>query len=114
MRGAFVWNPAWALNSQLPASILSISIIHHRFPANPEKNSLSTGVNEAELIRAIDMSGYPLQGVVAGKLKEHFTVSEEWGYLDRDTKEHRSLDLHAFRQLDAAPDADSAGWLRCY
>jgi hypothetical protein len=73
--------------------------------ANPKKNVLPPGVDEAELLRAIDTSGYPLQGLVAAKLSKHFKVSEEWGYLDRDTQDHRTLDLHAFRNFDAEPGA---------
>lgn len=64
-------------------------------PTNPARNSLSPSVNEGELLSAIEASGYPLQGIVADKLRPLFDVFEEWGYLDRDTKEHRSLDVHA-------------------
>lgn len=70
---------------------------------NPNGNRLGPSINEPNLVRAIKTSGYPLQGIVADKLKETFAVSEEWGYLDRDTKEHRSLDLFAYRKL---PDED--------
>jgi hypothetical protein len=56
-------------------------------------------MNEPTLIHAIETSGYPLQGVVADKLKSAFGVTEEWGYIDRDTHEHRSLDVFAFKRL---------------
>lgn len=68
-------------------------------PDNPDRNCVPRGVDEAELVRAIDASGYPLQGLVADKLKHTFTVTEEWGYIDRDSKEHRSLDVFAAKNL---------------
>jgi hypothetical protein len=68
-------------------------------PNNPAGNKLGAGIDEPALIRAIETSGYPLQGVVADKLKSTFGVTEEWGYIDRDTQEHRSLDVFAFRKL---------------
>ena len=34
-------------------------------------------------------------------LSHDFEVVEEWGFSDRDTKEHRSLDIYAFRALPA-------------
>src|SRR5690606_21024989 len=57
------------------------------------------GMEESELGTAIDASGYPLQGAVAKLMRDQFNVTEEWGYIDRDTKEHRSLDLFAGRVL---------------
>jgi hypothetical protein len=46
------------------------------------------------------MSGYPLQAVVAEKLMDAgFKVVEEWGFIDKDTKEQRSLDILAFKKL---------------
>jgi hypothetical protein len=42
----------------------------------------------------------PLQGIVAGKLLSlGFTVAEEWGYIDRDTRKHRAIDVCAWRTL---------------
>jgi hypothetical protein len=73
-------------------------------PHNPAGNKLGPGINEPNLIRAIETSGYPLQGVVADKLKSTFGVTEEWGYIDRDTQEHRSLDVFAFKKLLADGD----------
>jgi hypothetical protein len=68
-------------------------------PNNPEGNKLGPSINEPNLISAIELSGYPLQGIVAEKLNSEFGVTEEWGYIDRDTQEHRSLDLFAFKML---------------
>jgi hypothetical protein len=64
-------------------------------PSNPVSNVLPQAIPEEKLIQAIEASGYPLQGLVAHELTRHFVVTEEWGYLDRDTREHRSLDLSA-------------------
>ena len=69
---------------------------------NPEVNQLPPGIDESELGSAIEISGYPLQGMVAKMLGNHFNVTEEWGYIDAETKEHRSLDLFAGRPLTAA------------
>jgi hypothetical protein len=73
--------------------------------SNPPTNLVPEWVDETTLIGAIDRSGYPLQGVVAEKLiAARFDVTEEWGFLDKDTDEHRSLDLLAFTRL--AEDKD--------
>ena len=75
-------------------------------PNNPAGNKLGPGIKEPNLLRAIETSGYPLQGVVADKLKNAFGVTEEWGYIDRDTQEHRSLDVFAFKKLLTDGDAE--------
>lgn len=67
--------------------------------SNPESNQLPTGISETELVNAIEASGYPLQGIVASKLDSHFSVTEEWGYIDRDSKDHRALDIFAHKRL---------------
>jgi hypothetical protein len=72
---------------------------------NPERNQLPPGIDEEVLLRSIESSGYPLQGIVAGLLSQQFTVAEEWGFLDRDTKEHRTLDLYASRVLSQEENA---------
>jgi hypothetical protein len=77
-------------------------------PNNPAGNKLGPSVNESNLVRAIQSSGYPLQGVIAGKLKEGFGVTEEWGYIDRETKEHRSLDIFAFKMMPADGNVQAA------
>lgn len=74
-------------------------------PDNPPKNALHTGTQESELVSAIESSGYPLQGIVASKLLPQFSLVEEWGYLDDQTNENRSLDIHGFKQLKASEAA---------
>lgn len=66
---------------------------------NPKSNQLPVGINETELVDAIEASGYPLQGIVANKLVSLFSVTEEWGYIDRDSKDHRALDIFAYKRL---------------
>ena len=62
--------------------------------SNPAANILPTSANESALVQALESSGYPLQGVVAEKLQvAGFRVVEEWGFIDADTKEHRSIDI---------------------
>jgi hypothetical protein len=55
---------------------------------------------EADLVAAVQKSGYPLQTVVALELRQQFRITEEWGFIDRSTKEHRSLDIFAFRKIE--------------
>jgi hypothetical protein len=66
---------------------------------NPRGNALPPGVSEADISRTIEMSGYPVQGRVAALLKGAFYVTEEWGYTDRETESHRSLDIFAHRKV---------------
>jgi len=66
---------------------------------NPDANQLGAGVSLEQLLRAVTLSGYPLQRVVAQQLLRNFSVMEEWGYIDRESKEHRTLDVFAFRNL---------------
>jgi hypothetical protein len=68
-------------------------------PKNPSENTLPAGIAEPDLVAAITSSGYPLQGIVAAKLLPAFSITEEWGFIDDSTKEHRSLDIYAFRAL---------------
>jgi hypothetical protein len=71
-------------------------------PKNPLTNKIPSGIEEATLISAIEMSGYPLQGVVAEKLRSAgFVVTEEWGFIDSDTLEHRAVDISAYKVLKA-------------
>jgi hypothetical protein len=50
---------------------------------------------------AIDLSGYPLQSVVAGWLDDHgYGVSEEWAFVDTETERRRTIDIEAFRSVD--------------
>jgi hypothetical protein len=71
-------------------------------PSNPTSNVIPNGIKEPALLKAIEASGYPLQGVAAGAMIRHgFEVVEEWGYIDRDSKEHRSLDVAGWKDLAA-------------
>lgn len=63
---------------------------------------LPQGVDPEKLVQAVRASGYPLQTVVARQLYESFHVVEEWGYIDRTSQEHRSLDVFAHRRLGSA------------
>jgi hypothetical protein len=75
---------------------------------NPTANELPTKVLEGYLREAVRRSGYPLQTVVASELQKSFSVTEEWGYQDRTTQEHRTLDIFAYRKL---PEENRAGLL---
>src|SRR5262249_9342915 len=66
---------------------------------NPPANQLPPAISEDSLIESIGQSGYPLQGLVAHALMPDFGVTEEWGYIDRDTHDHRALDVFASRRL---------------
>lgn len=74
-------------------------------PRNPPANSLPAGIVEADLVNAISSSGYPLQGVVAAGLLPYFKIVEEWGFVDDETKEHRSLDIYGYRVLSEQAEA---------
>jgi hypothetical protein len=74
--------------------------------SNPSTNALPPGLDEKALVEAVEVSGYPLQGIVAEKLElAGFEVIEEWGFIDKDTGEHRSLDLLALKRFAAIEDA---------
>jgi hypothetical protein len=66
---------------------------------NPPRNGLHAGLPIEELKELVRRSGYPLHAAVAKKLEKEFFVTEEWGYPDRNTQEHRSLDMFAFKVL---------------
>ncbi|MBE3604875.1 hypothetical protein IMX07_14735 [bacterium] len=77
---------------------------------NPARNRIPKSATEKALVEGIENSGYPLQGVVAGKLlKRGFHVTEEWGFPSRVTHEPRTLDLlgtlavHANSWTDVRP-----------
>jgi hypothetical protein len=72
---------------------------------NPSSNRLQSGISETQLAEATSRSGYPLQLRVAQELAPFFSVAEEWGYIDRDTKEPRSLDIFAYRSLMIDPQS---------
>lgn len=68
-------------------------------PNNPSTNSLGSGVTESDLANAIQHSGYPFQTIIANSLRDNFYVQDEWAYIDRDTKELRTIDLLASKNL---------------
>jgi len=65
---------------------------------------LPNGIDRDKLTEAVRTSGYPLQTVVARELSADFGVTEEWGYVDRASQEHRSLDVFAFKRLSVASE----------
>ena len=72
-------------------------------PFNPAGNQIPNSINEENLIKAIESSGYPVQGVVASKLqKRGFYVTEEWPFPNRDTNQPRNLDLSAYCAVERA------------
>jgi hypothetical protein len=68
-------------------------------PQNPASNQLGPGLNEAQVLGAVEKSGYPLQSIVGGILDSSFNVQHEWCYVDRDSKELRAIEVHARRIL---------------
>ena len=75
-------------------------------PNNPTANQLGAGISEDQIRGAVEKSGYPLQTIVGDLLRfkpvaddANFQVQEEWSYLDRDTKELRTVDLLAELRL---------------
>ena len=71
-----------------------------QLPDNPPSNHLGPGLSEIDVSNAVERSGYPLQTVVADLLRESgYDVQEEWSYLDRDTKELRTIDIFAEKLL---------------
>lgn len=69
-------------------------------PEVADPATLKQGLTIEELTQAVRKSGYPLQTAVAHILQEKgFEVTEEWGYIDRTTSDHRSLDVFATLRL---------------
>ena len=66
---------------------------------NPPTNQLGSGVTEKDLQDAVSKSGFPVQTIVANFLRPKFHVQEEWGYIDKDSKEPRTLDILAEHSL---------------
>lgn len=60
---------------------------------------MKPGISEAQLLAAIEGSGYPLQTAAAAILQPAFSIQEEWSYVDRDSGDLRSLDILARREL---------------
>jgi len=69
-------------------------------PDNPTENKLSTAVNEPDILAAVQRSGFPLQMIITGYLADackdmSFSIQEEWGYIDRDVDQTRTIDINA-------------------
>ena len=66
---------------------------------NPATNQIGAGINDAQILEAVQRSGYPLQTTVGDILRPDYTVQHEWSYVDRETKELRAIDIHARKWL---------------
>lgn len=66
---------------------------------NPPANELRAGINEEQILSAIRRSGYPLQTIIADKLRKRFSIQEEWSFQDADSPTLRTLDIRAERRL---------------
>ncbi len=66
---------------------------------NPDRNKLPNGLNDSDIEKAIKKSGYPLQTIITNKLNEKFFCQEEWSFIDKKTKDIRSLDINASMHL---------------
>ncbi|MCW7490952.1 hypothetical protein [Leptospira meyeri] len=66
---------------------------------NPTSNILKNGITEEEIIKAITLSGYPLQTEIVSNLVNFLKCEEEWSYIDRYSNELRSLDIFAQEPL---------------
>jgi hypothetical protein len=66
---------------------------------NPISNNINSGLNDSEIDNAILKSGYPLQTIIADKLRKEFYTQEEWSFIDSKTKEIRAIDIHAEKHL---------------
>lgn len=66
---------------------------------NPSTNKLKPGITDTDVDKAIKKSGYPLQTIIANKLREYFYCQEEWSFIDGKSKELRSLDIMAQTSL---------------
>jgi hypothetical protein len=70
---------------------------------NPPTNQLGSGISEADVSSAVSRSGYPLQSIVANLIRGQassrkgrpFYIQEEWGYVDKDTQDLRTIDILA-------------------
>lgn len=66
---------------------------------NPSSNRLGAGIRESDIRAAVDKSGYPLQTVIADMLRKSLGVQEEWSYVDRNSKQLRTVDILAGKHL---------------
>jgi hypothetical protein len=79
--------------------VLTSEITLSELKDNPATNALPAGMTLEQLASAIHYSGYPLQSVVAAQLMPDFVVTEEWGFVDRETGIYRTLDIFAYKNL---------------
>ena len=64
------------------------------------KNLLSKGIKIGDINNAIKKSGYPLQNKVVEIVKKYVpNINEEEGFIDKKTKEIRSIDISAYTWL---------------
>jgi hypothetical protein len=71
---------------------------------NPAENQLPTGVEEAALAAAVEKSGYPLQTIIAERLRTRVDhVAEEAAYVDGDSGDLRTIDIAASHALWKPP-----------
>ncbi|KAF6243326.1 hypothetical protein C6988_03525 [Nitrosopumilus sp. b1] len=69
-------------------------------PENPPTNMLGKGLDESEVIKAIEQAGYPLQTIIVNKLSKKFDlIEEEWTFIDDDLQKRRSIDIIASKRL---------------
>ncbi len=66
---------------------------------NPPTNYLRPGIDEEQILSAVQKSGYPLQTIIADKLRPTFDIQQEWSFKDSETAGLRTLDIRAERRL---------------
>jgi hypothetical protein len=77
----------------------------HESDHNPPDNRLPPGLADAGIDAAVKSSGYPLQSRIASLLRDRVdVVEEEWGFVDRDTHELRTLDIRTDTWLFTSND----------
>jgi hypothetical protein len=80
---------------------------------NPSTNTFQAGVTVDDVRAAVAKSGYPLQNVVANFCEATgFRTVEEWAYLDKDSKELRTIDVKAEKPLYDHAGLDSQPRIR--
>ena len=42
-------------------------------------------LKKEDIIKAVELSGYPLQTEIANYLREEFFVQKEWSFIDKET-----------------------------
>jgi hypothetical protein len=66
---------------------------------NPRSNHLNPGITDIDVETAIKKSDYPLQTIIANKLRESFYCQEKWSFVDNKINENRSIDIMAQMNL---------------